>query len=98
MNIYTIHYNKNGDKNDVPFKKNINILTNIFDQHITLNSLLQHLNFYDFIICDIYLDVLYKYDEKNDLFDQLKELKKYMNYQVVTIFREKNEFIIVIDN
>ena len=79
-------------------KNNINILTNTFDQHITLNSLLQHLNFYDFIICDIYLDVLYKYDEKNDLFDQLKKLKKYMNYQVVTIFREKNEFIIVIDN
>ena len=79
-------------------KNNINILTNTFDQHITLCSLLQHLNFYDFIICDIYLDILYKYDEKIDLFDQLKKLKKFMNYQVITIYREKNEFIIVIDN
>ena len=79
-------------------KNNINILTNTFEQHITLTSLLQHLNFYDFIICDIYLNVIYEYNEKIDLFDQLKKLKKYMNYQVITIYREKNEFIIVIDN
>lgn len=73
------------------------IATDGFDEKITLRNLLQHFSFYDYIIVDLKQNILFQYNQNVDWFHNITQLKKYYNYEVITIYKKEQSFFILID-